>query len=161
MPSRRPWLGIRFALGTFIPQLTPGRLSDRHDVILPAASSRSVWLHGSAWEYPTFENADTFVDRLLRKGTITRDAVVSAVLGHRPARLPIRSAQRHFVGATGITHRTLRQIERARSATTLVKPDGLSLDSANQAARQWIRLNYVRAVLAWAGWLGALKALSL
>ena len=88
---------------------------------LPAATSRSFWLNGSAWEYPDFENADTFVARLVRKGIIVRDAGVEAALARQPGRLPIRSTQRHFLRATGISHRTVRQIERARYATTLLK----------------------------------------
>jgi len=32
---------------------------------------------------------------------------------------------------------------------------------AEHAARQWVRLNRIRFVLAFAGWLAALKALSL
>src|SRR5918912_241573 len=57
------WLGIRFKLGTFLPYLPPGRLLDRRDVSLPAATGRSFWLQGSRWETPTFENADTFAER--------------------------------------------------------------------------------------------------
>jgi hypothetical protein len=41
-------------------------------------------------------------------------------VARHPLRLPLRSAQRHFVRATGITHRKLRQIERARFATLLL-----------------------------------------
>src|SRR5690348_12626633 len=41
------WLGIRFRLGTFMPHLPPGKLLDHRDVILPAATGRSFWLHGA------------------------------------------------------------------------------------------------------------------
>jgi hypothetical protein len=79
-PAEGEWLGIRFAPGTFMPGLTPGKLRDRRDATLPAASGRSFWLEGSAWEYPDFENADAFVARLARKGLIARDFVVDAML---------------------------------------------------------------------------------
>ena len=128
-PAEGEWLGIRFKLGTFMPGFTPGDLKDRHDVTLPDATSRSFWLNGSAWEYPDFENAETFVARLVRKGIIVRDAAVEAALEGQPGRLPIRSAQRHFLRATGITHRTVRQIERARYATTLLKQGVSILDT--------------------------------
>jgi hypothetical protein len=132
-PSEGEWLGIRFRLGTFMPRLAPGTLKDRHDVTLPGATRRSFWLNGSAGEYPSFENADTFVERLARRGLIARDFAVDAMLQHRPLRLPLRSGQRHFVRATGITHRTVRQIERARYAATLLI-DGVSiLDTVHEA----------------------------
>jgi AraC-like DNA-binding protein len=132
-PADGEWLGIRFKLGTFMPAFMPGDLKDRHDVTLPGATSRSFWLDGSAWEYPDFENADTFVDRLVRKGIIVRDGGVEAALASYGARLPIRSTQRHFLRATGISHRAVRQIERARYATTLLKRGVSILDTVYEA----------------------------
>ena len=132
-PAEGEWLGIRFKLGTFMPAFLPGDLKDRHDVTLPVAASRSFWLNGSAWEYPDFENADTFVARLVRKGIILRDAGVEAALRSQPGRLPVRSAQRHFLRATGISHRAIRQIERARYATTLLKRGVSILDTVYEA----------------------------
>jgi hypothetical protein len=125
-PAEGEWLGIRFKLGTFMPRLTPRELSDRRDIRLPDATTRAFWLNGSAWEYPDFENADTFVTRLAREGIIARDFAVGAMLEREHPKWPIRSAQRHFVRSTGITHRTVRQIERARYATMLLK-QGLSI----------------------------------
>jgi AraC-like DNA-binding protein len=133
VPSDGEWLGIRFKLGTFMPRLPPGTLKDRRDVTLPEATRRSFWLNGSAWEYPDFENADTFVARLARKGIIACDFSVGAMLQRGPLRLPLRSAQRHFVRATGITHRTLQQIERARFATTLLQQGVPILDTVHEA----------------------------
>ena len=85
-PADGEWLGIRFKLGTFMPQLLPGELRDRHDVTLPDATNHSFWINGSAWEYPTFESAETFVARLIRKAIITRDLTVDATVLGRPAR---------------------------------------------------------------------------
>jgi AraC-like DNA-binding protein len=95
--------------------------------------SRAFWLDGSALEYPTFENADGFVARLLRKGIVARDRTVEAVAGGQSPGLSLRSAQRHFLRATGITHGMFRQIERARHATTLLR-EGLAIaDVVHQA----------------------------
>jgi hypothetical protein len=132
-PAEAEWLGIRFKLGTFMPRFAPGDLKDRHDVTLPGATSRSFWLHGSAWDFPDFENADTFVNRLVRKGLIVRDCYVDSALRSEPGRTPVRSAQRHFLRAVGITHRTIRQIERARYATTLLKQGVSILDTVYEA----------------------------
>jgi len=132
-PAEGEWLGIRFKLGSFMPQLTPGQLLDRNDVTLPDATSRSFWLNGSAWEYPDFENADTFVKRLVQKGIITRDSAVDAAVRGQGQALSLRSTQRHFPRATGLTHCTIRQIERARHATNLLQQGVSILDTVHEA----------------------------
>src|SRR6266481_3384801 len=121
-PAEGEWLGIRFKLGTFMPQLLPGSLRDQRDVTLPCAAGRSFWLNSSAWQYPDFENAETFVKRLAQAGIISRDSIVDAALRGQPGTLSLRSAQRHFLRATGMTCATYRLIERPRSATTPLYP---------------------------------------
>lgn len=125
-PADGEWLGIRFSLGTFLPHYPAATVIDRRDVNLPGVTRRSFWLQGSAWEYPGFENAETFVTRLLQAGVLARDPGVGAALSGEPQALSRRSTQRHFLQATGITHRLYRQIERARHATTLLE-DGVSI----------------------------------
>ena len=132
-PADGEWLGIRFKLGTFMPQLTPGRLCDRNDVTLPEATRRSFWLNGSAWEYPSFDNAETFVKRLVTKGIIVRDATVEAALHAAPRALSLRSEQRHFLRATGVTRGTVQQIERARYAVNLLMQGVSILDVVDLA----------------------------
>jgi hypothetical protein len=127
------WLGIRFKLGTFLPHLPPGHLLDRRDANLPEASSQSFWLQGSAWEFPSFETADTFVDRLVRQGLVVRDPVVEAVLRGHPQTLSPRSIQYRFLQATGLTYRTIQQIERARHAMTLLRQGASIPDTVYQA----------------------------
>ena len=128
-PAEGEWLCIRFKLGTFMPKVLPGSLRDQRDVTLPDAASRSFWLNGSAWQYPDFENAETFVKRLAKAGVISRDSTVDAALEGQPRTLSLRSAQRHFLRATGMTCATFRQIERARYATNLLK-EGVSIVDA-------------------------------
>jgi hypothetical protein len=132
-PAEGEWLGIRFTLATFMPQFTPGKLVDRRDVTLPEATSHSFWLNGSAWEYPDFENADAFVKRLVQKGLIARDSAVDGALHGQPPAFSLRSAQRHFLRATGLTSCRVRQIERARHATNLLKQGVSILDTAHEA----------------------------
>src|SRR6516162_2813084 len=119
-PAEGEWVAIRFKLGIFMPILPARNLRDRRDVNLPEATSRSFWLNGSAWEYPDFENAETFVKRLVSDGLIAVDLSVDAALQGQPREQSIRFVQRHFLQATGITHSTVRQIERARHATNLL-----------------------------------------
>jgi methylphosphotriester-DNA--protein-cysteine methyltransferase len=87
----------------------------------------------STWEYPDFENAEIFVKRLVHDGLIAMDYSVGAALQGQRQDLSIRSAQRHFLRATGITHSTIRQIERARHATNLLKQGVSILDTVHEA----------------------------
>jgi hypothetical protein len=126
------WFGIRFKLGTFVSLLPAGDLVDRA-VNLPGAGSRSFWLQGAAWQFPDYDNADTFVGRLLRDGLLVRDPVVEAALSGLPTGVPPRSVQRRFVQATGLTQTTIRQIERARHALTLLQRGASILDVVHDA----------------------------
>ena len=132
-PAEGEWLSIRFKLGTFMPLLRAGDLRDRRDVDLPEASGKSFWLNGSAWEYPDFENAETFVNRLVKSGLIVADPHVEAALRGEPRELSQRTEQRHFLRTTGITRATIRQIERARHATNLLRQGVSILDTAHTA----------------------------
>src|SRR5215470_4842505 len=115
------YLGITIKLGTFMPHLLPKNLRDWRNVDLPEANSQSFWLQGSAWQFPTYENVDTFIARLVREGLLVADPVVDTVLqGHSQA-LSIRSVQHHFLHATGLSNKTIRQITRARQAYDLLE----------------------------------------
>jgi AraC-like DNA-binding protein len=126
------WLGIRFQLGTVMPHLPASQLVDG-GVNLADAGSRSFWLHRSAWQFPDFDNADTFVARLVRDGLLIREPVVQAALHAQLQDWSLRTAQRHFVRTTGLTQRTVHQIERARYATTLLRQGRSILDVVYEA----------------------------
>jgi len=132
-PAEGQWVCIRFKVGTHMPRFLPGSLRDQNDVTLPAATGRSFWLNGSALEYPDFENAETFVQRLAKSGILTRDRIVEDTLLRRPEELSLRSAQRHFLRSTGVTYGTFRQIERARYATNLLREGVSILDVVGRA----------------------------
>jgi AraC-like DNA-binding protein len=120
-------------------------LIDRNDVDLPSASSRSFWLEGSAWEYPDFENAETFVARLVRSGLLARDAAVGAALRGEVQSLSRRSTQRHFLHATGMTHATFRKIQRARFAASLLRQGVSIADAVHEPATTIKRISPVRS----------------
>jgi AraC-like DNA-binding protein len=132
-PADGEWLGIRFKLGTFMPELPVERILDRQDVVLPQATKRTFWLDGAAWEYPSYEDAEVFVKRLAQRGLIGCDPLVHAVLHGRRQELSMRSAQRRFLRATGLTHGAHRQIERARHATNLLTGGAPILDVVHDA----------------------------
>jgi AraC-like DNA-binding protein len=132
-PAEGEWLGIRFKLGTFMPHLPMRALIDRNDVNLPEVSPGSFWFNNGAWAFPDFDNAETFVARLVKAGVIARNAAVEAALRGEAQSLSKRSVQRHFLQATGITHGTFRQIERARHATNLLRQGVSILDTVHEA----------------------------
>jgi len=126
------FFGIIFKLGTVLPYLPASALVDG-DVDLPDAPSKSFWLNGLVWQLPSYENADTFVDRLMHEDLLVRDPIVESVLRGEPQELSPRSIQRHFVQATGLTHGTVRQIERARYATILLQQGASISDTVDLA----------------------------
>jgi AraC-like DNA-binding protein len=126
------WFGIIFKFGTFMPHLPASNLVDG-SVDLPDAASKSFWLHGSVWQCPDYDNADTFVAGLVRAGLLVRDPIVDAVLQNQPQALSPRSVQRRFLRATGLTQGSIRQIERARYATTLLQQGVSVLDTVDLA----------------------------
>jgi AraC-like DNA-binding protein len=128
-PADAEFFGIVFKYGVFMPHLPLTKLLDRNDSTLPEAGSQSFWLHGSAWQFPDYENADTFIARLVREELLVHDSVVDAVIQNRPLDMSLRSVQRRFLNATGLTRGVFDQIERARQAVTLLG-QGLSIADA-------------------------------
>ena len=125
-PAGAEWLGVNFNLGAFYPHLPLTGLRDRNDVILPNASSRSFYIYGSAWEFPAYENADAFIERLIREELLAFDPLVGAVLDGHTRNLSPRTVQSRFLRATGITQVTIKQIERATEAVAMLE-SGVSI----------------------------------
>jgi hypothetical protein len=124
-PAEGEWFSIRFKIGTYLTPFPPGELRDRNDVALPDAGTQKFWLNGSAWEYPNFENAETFVNRLVKRELIGSDPLI--VRAEDPG-VSTRTAQRRFLQTTGLTRSMIRQIERARRATLLLRQGRSILD---------------------------------
>jgi AraC-like DNA-binding protein len=119
-------------LGAFLPHLPTSTLVDT-GVDLPADSRNSFELFGSVRQLPDYDNADTFVDWLVREGLLARDPGVDALLeGHLKDRSP-STIQRRFLRATGLTQSAARQIERARYAMSLLQQGVSILDTVEQA----------------------------
>ena len=118
-------LWIKFKLGTFMPHL-PARDCLDIETILPGAASNSFWLKGSAWQFPDYENVDTFVERLVRNDVLARDPVVDTALKDQLIDVPSRTVRHRFLRTTGLTQGYIRQIERAQRAAALLE-QGLSI----------------------------------
>lgn len=127
IPQDAEFFGIDFSLGTFMPGLSPGQLVDGQ-LTLPQATPTSFWLDGSAWELPGPDNADVFVDRLVRAGLLVHDPVASAALQGDDSGLSTRTVERRVSQATGLTRGTIRQIRRAEKAVELLSRGASALD---------------------------------
>jgi AraC-like DNA-binding protein len=127
-PADAEFFGIQFKLGTFMPHLAARRLVN-DAFTLPEATCSAFWLNSTVWQFPTFENADIFVNQLMRQGILVRDPVVEAVLAGDTRDISLRSVQRRFVQATGLTHKAIQQIERARRAVALLQQGVPILDT--------------------------------
>jgi AraC-like DNA-binding protein len=121
-------LWIRFKLGVFMPHLPTKDILDL-ETTLPGASWRSFWLHRSTWQFPDYENVETFVDRLVRAEALVRDPVVNAALNARLPEIASRTVRHRFLRATGLTQSHIRQWERAQQAAALLQ-QGVSIPDA-------------------------------
>jgi len=120
IPEDAEFLGIIFKHGTFMPKLPTTKLVDE-EMHLPETVKNSFRLFGDTWEFPDFENVEPFVDRLIRKDLLTYDQMVDDVLRGKTQDLSLRSIQRRFLHVTGLTYKSIQQIERARQALTLLQ----------------------------------------
>jgi Helix-turn-helix domain len=132
IPADAEFFGIQFSLGTFMPGLLPGQLADG-SLTLPQATRTSFWLDGDSWEFPGPDNADVFVDRLVRAGLLVHDPVVPAALQGDVEGWSTRSVERRVSRATGLTRGAIGQIRRAERAVELLCAGMSPLDVAGRA----------------------------
>lgn len=125
-------LWIKFSLGTFMPHLPPKDFLDV-ETTLPGAERQSFWLKGSTWQYPDYDNVETFVDGLVREEMLVHDPVVKDVLqGHSPE-MASRTVRYRFLRATGLTQLHIYQAERAQRAEALLQHGIPILDAVYEA----------------------------
>src|SRR5258708_3656631 len=60
------WFGVTFKLGTFLPSVPVRNLLDTR-ANLPLVAKKSFNLAHARWQFPDYENVETFVDRLVRE----------------------------------------------------------------------------------------------
>ena len=114
------FLVIKFALGVFMPYLSPDMLVDADATLPQGGGNSSFWLNGSAWQLPDFENAEVFVQRMMRQGLLVAEPVVNSVLQNHLPDVSSRTVRRRFIQSTGLTPKLIEQIERAQHAAALL-----------------------------------------
>lgn len=128
VPAGAEFVGVLFKPGTLMPGFPARDIMDRADITLSESSNRSFRLNSSLWQFPDYENIETFVDWLVKDDLLLYDPVVAGVLQGNPVTTSLRTVQRRFLQATGLTHGTIEQINRARCATKLLKEGVSTLD---------------------------------
>jgi AraC-like DNA-binding protein len=130
IPENADFLGIVFKHGAFMPHLPVQNLVN-NGLNLPLGAGKTFWLHGSVWPFPNFENADTFVDRLVRGDLLAFDPIIATVIENRAYELDLtaRSVRRHFLRAMGQTPGAVVQVQRAHRAVALLQEGASILDA--------------------------------
>ncbi|MEZ4671110.1 MAG: helix-turn-helix domain-containing protein [Anaerolineae bacterium] len=113
-------LWVKFKLGTYMPHLPVKDFRDTEH-LLPDASSRRFWLHGTAWQLPDFDNVETFVDRLVKDDALALDILVNEALQDQLLDVPPRTLRHRFLHTTGLPQNHIRQFERAKQAAALLR----------------------------------------
>jgi hypothetical protein len=113
-------LVISFKPSVFMP-LMPGEVMRDEGVVLEKFGRAGFWIGTDVREIPTLENADVFVEHLIRSGIIERNDLVDSVLAGSPRATTERTLQRHFLKTTGLTYKTFTLIERAQKAASLLR----------------------------------------
>jgi AraC-like DNA-binding protein len=141
-------LCISFKAGVYMPAYAPAGMRDRA-IPLPNPNRGSLSLGSGVFEIPSFENADDFVAKLAKMGLITHDELVDSMLSGEPKAASIRSLQRHFLQATGLTFNFHRQIQRAQCAIALLRQGRAAIDAALEVgyADQSHMINSLKSIM--------------
>lgn len=115
-------LTIRLRTGVYLPYMAGTKLTDV-DTFLPNAGGKHFWLHSTSIAFPTFDNAEIFVDYLVKKGLLSRNIPLENALQNQPLSTTIRTLQRHSLATSGLTMNRIRQIKRAEQARNLLATD--------------------------------------
>jgi hypothetical protein len=72
-PSDAEFLGAELRVGAYLRGFPPAQLANLRDVVLPTLPDGRILLDNRAWEVPTPQNIDVFIDRLERAGLLVFD----------------------------------------------------------------------------------------
>lgn len=121
---------IAFRPEAFVPHLSARALLNG-DLKLPTAAPGKVWIGSHVVELPTYDNAESFIDKMTRNGLIVRDKLVASVLSNNPMAASERSVQRHFLQTTGMSYKAMQQINRSWTAINMLRSGTRTADVAH------------------------------
>lgn len=114
---------ISFARGAYIPAYA-GKLVDSFELLTNADAEHFI-LCGKTFRFPTYETAEELIEALVESGLLLADPVIYSRDESSSWAASKRSHQRHFAKHTGMSEKSFKQIERARSAVRQLQ-DGKS-----------------------------------
>ena len=130
-PMQVPYLAgtssvvISFTPSSYLPSHASDALVDSFQM-LPVVNNERFELAGYTFAFPTFETAEELVEQMVDRGILKNDPVVG---GMQRAHSD-RTAQRHFTTTTGLSRKSLEQIERAQRAVSLLQNGKRPADAA-------------------------------
>jgi len=132
-PPNGEWLAIRFRTGVYVRGLPTAGLLDHKDLNFEVTRDGRFCFADHMWELPTHDNAEVFVDHLVRRGIIAMEPTVQDAMHDNVRARNRRTIQRRFLRAVGMSHAQFRQIERARHAVDLLREGSPILDVIHDA----------------------------
>lgn len=120
-------LWIQFRIGVYLPLLPPSQIVNQERV-MPEGTGRTLLLNGVRYQLPDFENAELFVQRLVRENDLTFDPIVDAVMHDRRVEAAPRTVRHRFLTVTGQSHKHIRQFQRAQQAADWLRNGRSILD---------------------------------
>ncbi|MGH7158090.1 MAG: helix-turn-helix domain-containing protein [Candidatus Saccharimonadales bacterium] len=123
-------MNITFQPDTFLSDFPAPKMLN-NGVELPSAGKNKVWLGSEIIEVPTFDNAEEFVGKLRKTGSMKNDKLVGRILEGKSMAASERSVQRHFMQTTGMTMKFIQQVQRAQSAVDLLRQGRRIVDIAH------------------------------
>jgi AraC-like DNA-binding protein len=124
--------GIVFKAHVFINTL-PKKTMLNMSTSLPMVNNHSFRFGKHTLEIPHFDEAEGFVDELIKKRVLTVNMAVSRALQGASLKISSRSLQRHYKTTTGLTKSQMEQIKRARKAYYLLQQGKSLIDTAFEA----------------------------
>jgi hypothetical protein len=137
-PQEVPYQGgtgsvvISFAPGAYMPQYPAEERIDSLEM-LPNFDPEHFMLAGHTFAFPTFEDAEELVEKLVALGILKNDSVVDGELRGSPKAMTKRAKQRHFARTTGLNQQYLQQIKRAQQAVKLLQEGKKPIEVAMEA----------------------------
>ncbi|HEX6258446.1 MAG TPA: helix-turn-helix domain-containing protein [Candidatus Saccharimonadales bacterium] len=123
---------LSFAPGAYMPLHPADTLVDSAE-LLPNFDDDHFMLAGHTFEFPTFENAEELVEKMVALKILKNDDVVNGELRGQPRAMSERAKQRHFSRTTGLTKKYLDQIRQAQRAIVLLQQGKRPIDAAMEA----------------------------
>lgn len=123
---------ISFAPGAYMPKYPAEQLLNSFEV-LPDFDENHFMIAGHTFAYPTYENAEKLVERLVELKILKNDLVVNGELTGSPRAMSDRAKQQHFSKTTGMSKAKLQQIKRAQEAVRLLQQGKKPIEAATEA----------------------------